>query len=65
MTPEEPVRGPLLTGPDGLPLVQEFPKMLYHAEGLRQIVASSDEQEALMATGGWSEVPVEAQPKEP
>ena len=48
---------------DALPLVQEFPKMLYHAEGLQQIVASIDEENALMATGGWSEVPVAVQPK--
>jgi hypothetical protein len=52
-----------LTGPDGLPLVQEFPKMLYHIDGFRKIVATQDEQDA--AGADWHEAPVPPPEVEP
>jgi hypothetical protein len=50
---------------DQLPLVQEFPKMLYHADIGARIVATADEETALLAADGWSDVPVESEPKTP
>jgi len=48
---------------DQLPLIQAFPKMLYHTEIGRRVVNSQDEQDAVMAHPGWSDVPPETQPK--
>jgi len=47
----------------GMPLPREFPKMLYHADIGQRIALTADEEAALQAVGGWSDVPVEAQPK--
>jgi hypothetical protein len=41
--------------PEAAPVIQEFPKMLYHAELGQRIVAQQDDQDALGAA--WSEVP--------
>jgi len=48
----------VLVGPDGLPLVQAFPKMLYHAAIGQRIVATADEEAALVASDPtWSDTP--------
>lgn len=37
------------------PVIQEFPKMLYHKDGNRVVVNSREEQDKL--GGGWLEAP--------